>query len=179
MLPAMSFVVLETTEGAIVICVDLKNAPITARNFVSQVDQGVYDGGSFFRTVRSDMSNDVFPSIDVIQADCPAARRSSNTIPLERTSETGLSHVAGTISMARSEPDTASTSFFIVVETSRSLNFGGKRNPDGQGFAAFGNTVKGLDVVRRIYRSPLDSELLKSPAMIVSARFEAVHAKEV
>ena len=79
-------------------------------------------------------------------------------IPLEPTSVTGLAHVDGTISMARAEPDTATSDFFLCLGDQPSLDFGGARNPDGQGFAAFGRVIIGMDVVEAIQRAPVSKD---------------------
>jgi peptidyl-prolyl cis-trans isomerase A (cyclophilin A) len=89
-------------------------------------------------------------------------------VPLERTSVTGLRHLDGTLSMARDGPDTATSDFFICIGDQPSLDFGGKRNPDGQGFAAFGHVVGGMDVVRRIQAAPADGQSLTPPVRIRS-----------
>ena len=88
-------------------------------------------------------------------------------IPLERTSETGILHTDGAISMARGGPDTATHSFFICIGDQPSLDFGGMRNPDGQGFAAFGRVVTGMDVVRAIHEAPYEAQQLTPPVRIV------------
>ena len=87
-------------------------------------------------------------------------------IPLERTSETGILHEDGTVSMARGGPDTATQSFFICIGDQPSLDFGGMRNPDGQGFAAFGRVVDGMDVVLAIHRAPYEAQQLTPPVRI-------------
>src|SRR5436309_15269225 len=89
-------------------------------------------------------------------------------VKLERTRDTKLAHKDGTISMARDGPDTATSDFFICVGGQPELDFGGKRNPDGQGFAAFGRVVKGMDVVRKIQQAPADGQVLKPPVKILS-----------
>ena len=91
-------------------------------------------------------------------------------IKLERTKDTKLSHKDGTISMARDDPDTATSDFFICVGDQPELDFGGKRNPDGQGFAAFGRVVRGMDVVRKIQAAPADGQKLTPPVKILTAR---------
>jgi crossover junction endodeoxyribonuclease RusA len=103
-------------------------------------------------------TNDNPYPIDVIQAATPLGADDAlrPPIPLERTSDTGLSHVAGAVSMARDGPDTATTSFFVVTQDTPSLDYGGGRNPDGQGFAVFGQVVVGLDVARAIQARPTD-----------------------
>ena len=164
-------VVLDTDAGRMVVELDLNHAPLTVCNFLSYVADGDYAGGSFFRTVVR-ATNDNANPIDVIQAATPRGSDDAlrPPIPLERTRDTGLRHTAGTISMARDGPDTATSSFFIVTQDTPSLDFGGGRNPDGQGFAAFGRVVEGLDVARRIQMSPADAEeQLTPPVMIRSA----------
>src|SRR5260370_27722115 len=91
-------------------------------------------------------------------------------ISLERTNTTGLKHKNGTLSMARSGPDTATSDFFICIGDQPSLDFGGMRNPDGQGFAAFGRVVRGMDVVRNLQAAPADQQKLTPPIPIREAR---------
>jgi peptidyl-prolyl cis-trans isomerase A (cyclophilin A) len=164
-------VVLATEAGEIEIEVDAARAPRTAANFLRYVDAGFYDGGRFHRTVRLDNqpNNDV--RIEVIQAAASQARRPEfpAAIALERTSVTGLSHTDGTVSMARAGPDTGRDEFFICIGDQRSLDYGGARNPDGQGFAAFGRVVRGMDVVRKIQGSPARAQRLTPPIGIVKA----------
>ena len=106
--------------------------------------------------------------IEVIQAGADTTLHPTKPpIPLERTSVTGLKHTAGTISMARTGPDTARDQFFLCVTDQPELDFGGKRNPDGQGFAAFGRVVKGMDIVRKIQLSPALGQRL-APAVPIA-----------
>ena len=88
-------------------------------------------------------------------------------IVLERTSVTGIRHTTGAISMARSGADSATSSFFICVRDLPSLDFGGKRNPDGQGFAAFGKVTQGMDVVKRINASRTEGQAIMPPVRIL------------
>ena len=88
-------------------------------------------------------------------------------IKLERTNATKLMHKDGTISMARDGPDTATSDFFLCIGDQPELDFGGKRNPDGQGFAAFGRVVKGMDVVKKIQAAAAEGQTLKPPVKIV------------
>lgn len=169
--PGKPRVALDTDAGRMVLELELERAPLTVCNFLSYVADGDYDGGSFFRTVVSETNANPHP-IDVIQAATPRGADDAlrPPVPLERTRDTGLSHVAGAVSMARDGPDTATSSFFIVTRDTPALDFGGGRNPDGQGFAAFGRLVEGLDVARRIQMSPADAEeQLTPPVMIRSA----------
>lgn len=171
--PTMPRVALDTTAGTIVLAVDAAAAPITTCNFISYVVTGDYDGGTFFRTVSRETNTASRYPIDVIQAATPRGSDDASRPPitLERTRDTGLRHTAGAVSMARDGPDSATSSFFIVTQDTPSLDFGGGRNPDGQGFAAFGAVVQGLDVARRIQRMPANSdEQLTTPVTIRSAR---------
>ena len=161
-------VVFETDAGRMVLELELERAPLTVCNFLSYVTDGDYDGGTFFRTVVSETNDNPNP-IDVIQPATPPGADDDlrPPIPLERTRDTGLAHVAGTVSMARDGPDTATSSFFVVVRDTPSLDYGGGRNSDGQGFAAFGSLVEGLDAARRIQMSPADAEEQLTPPVTI------------
>ena len=163
---------IRTELGEIEIEVDTVRAPITASNFLRYVDGGFYDGGRFFRTVHLDNQPNDSIRIEVIQAGIDPAKSEDGfpAIPLERTSVTGILHRDGTVSMARSEPDTATSSFFICVGDQPSLDFGGRRNPDGQGFAAFARVVAGMEVVAKIHRAPVEDQSLSPPIRILDAR---------
>jgi len=170
-------VVFETGKGAIEMEADAARAPISAANFLKYVEAKLYDGGSINRAVRPDNTVRHDVEIQVIQFQIDATRRRDQfpPIPLERTSVTGLKHVDGTLSMARSGPDTATGSFSIVIGDQPEMDFGGRRNPDGQGFAAFGRVVRGMDVVKAIQasptgqRGPYGTESLEPPIRIVKA----------
>ncbi len=161
-------VVVETGMGSFELEVDVDAAPVTAANFLSYVDGGFYDGGTFFRTVHADNQPDDSVRIAVVQGgrNPDLEAESFPPIPLERTSETGLLHGDGAVSMGRSGPDTATHSFFICIGDQPSLDFGGMRNPDGQGFAAFGRVVAGMDVVRAIHQAPHEGQQLTPPVRI-------------
>lgn len=168
-------VALETARGTIVVRVDLEAAPATARNFLRHVDAGLYDGGAgtFYRTVVREPDNQPSSAvkIEVIQGGLDVDELGPfPPIEHETTARTGLRHLDGTISMARLGPGTASSEFFICVGPQPELDFGGARNPDGQGFAAFGRVVRGMDVVRAIHRAPQREQRLDPPVPIVRAR---------
>ncbi|MBP9143605.1 MAG: peptidylprolyl isomerase [Thermoanaerobaculia bacterium] len=162
---------LETELGAIDLEIDLVRAPLSAANFLRYVDAGRYDGGRFHRTVRPDTETRPDVPIAVVQAGVAPLRQTEDfpPVPLERTRDTGLRHLAGTLSMARGTPDSATSDFFVCLEDSPVLDFGGARNPDGQGFAAFGRVTSGLDVVRKIQASPATDQSLTPPVAIVRA----------
>ena len=156
-----------TALGDIVVAVDTVHAPATAANFLRYVDAGMYAGGSFHRTVKPDNQPNNTVKIEVIQAGRDSARAGEfAAIPLERTSITRLKHLDGTVSMARGGPDTATSDFFICIGNQPALDYGGSRNPDGQGFAAFGQVMEGMDVVRRIQQSPAQGQAL-TPAIVI------------
>jgi peptidyl-prolyl cis-trans isomerase A (cyclophilin A) len=158
-------VVIQTDLGDIEVEVDSMRAPVTAANFLRYVDLGFYGFGRFHRTVREDNQPQSKVKIAVIQAGLDSLRvQEFPPIPLERTRATGLRHRDGTLSMARDGPDSATADFFICVGDQPELDFGGKRNPDGQGFAAFGRVVLGMDVVARIHQAPAAEQQL-TPAV--------------
>jgi peptidyl-prolyl cis-trans isomerase A (cyclophilin A) len=165
---------IETDAGVIVADIDSARAPRTAANFLRYVRDGRYDNGAFYRVVtRTNQPRDSI-RIEVIQGgiDRDGAKRLP-AIEHETTEQTGLRHEDGTLSMARGRPGSASSEFFIVVASQPSLDFGGRRNPDGQGFAAFGRVVEGMDVVRRIQAMPADSgppQRLRTVVRILQAR---------
>jgi peptidyl-prolyl cis-trans isomerase A (cyclophilin A) len=165
----------ETSFGRIDIAVDVEHAPITAGNFLKYVDGGFYDGGRFHRATRADNYTSNPPNrplLEMIQGDINPARASERfpAMSLERTSVTGLTHVVGTVSMPRgTEADSARSGFFILLNDQPSLNHGGLRFDDGQGAAAFGRVVAGLDVVRVIQKQPVEGQNLSPPVTITKA----------
>jgi len=171
-------VVMQTDLGPITMEIDAAKAPVTAANFLKYVDGKYYDGGMANRSVRPDNTTRKDIEIQVIQfqSDPARARELFPAIPLERTSVTGLKHVDGALSMARAAPaDSATSSFFICVGDQPTLDFGGARNPDGQGFAVFGRVTAGMDVVRKIHasktgtRGTYGTETLDPPIRVTSA----------
>jgi peptidyl-prolyl cis-trans isomerase A (cyclophilin A) len=166
---------IETARGVIDLAIDTANAPVTAANFLKYVDGGFYDGGRFHRATRADNYVPKPPNrplLEIIQADIDAARGKERfaAIPLERTSKTGLKHVVGTVSMPRGDDaDSASTGFFILFNDQPSLDYGGMRFDDGQGAAAFGRVVAGMEVARAIQREPVKAQALDPPIAITRA----------
>ena len=148
-------VVFVTGLGNITVEVDVAHAPITGANFLRYVDGKFYDGGMINRAVRPDNTIRHDVEVQVIQFQSNPAREGEMfpPIPMERTSVTGLRNVNGALSMARNGPDTGQASFSIVIGDQPEMDFGGKRNPDGQGFAVFGRVVGGWNVVKKIHQS--------------------------
>lgn len=173
--PGEVLVRVETSLGAIDIAVDTRRAPITAANFLKYVDGGFYDGGRFHRATHAGNYTPQPPNrplLEVVQAGINPEKRGQGfgRIPLERTSVTGITHVVGVVSMARAPgADTATSDFFICLNDQPSLDFGGLRFDDGQGAAAFGRVVRGLDVARQIQKQPVEAQRLTPPVPIVKA----------
>ena len=159
--------------GDIIIALDQEHAPVTCANFLKYVDEQRFDSASFYRVVRMDNqpNNDI--KIEVIQGGL-GFDENSNRLPSidhETTAQSGILHKHGTISMARAEPGTAASEIFICINDQTELDFGGKRNPDGQGFAAFGQVIDGMQVVKEIQQLPVDGQMLKKPIRFNITRF--------
>jgi peptidyl-prolyl cis-trans isomerase A (cyclophilin A) len=170
-------VVIDTALGPIAVLVELGHAPISAGDFLEYVDRGLYAGGAFYRTVRAD--DDPSPiKIEVVQGGLTDDSKYLAPIAHEPTNRTGLRHRNGTLSIARDEVGTGTAgAFFICIGDQPELDFGGKRNPDGQGFAAFGHVTGGMQLIRKMgslkTQGPPGSsagELIASPVQILGAR---------
>jgi len=163
---------IETGAGAIVVELDARRAPITAANFLAYVDQNRFDGTAFYRAARTRGA----PERGFIQGGIRrAATRALPRIAHEPTSQTGLTHREGAISMTRMEPGTAMGDFIITANAIPSMDARG----DEPGFAVFGRVVEGMDVVRRILaaetvagagRGAMRGQMIERPVTIVSAR---------
>lgn len=163
---------LETEAGPIELALDAKRAPITTRNFLAYVDQHRFDGTDFYRAARTRGTEDRGFIQGGIHRDY---RRMLNPIAHEPTSSTGLRHVAGAISMARTEPGNATGEFFITASAIPAMDAHG----GDPGYAAFGRVTKGMDIVRDILAAPttanagrgaMRGQMIAKPVKIVSAR---------
>jgi len=163
-------VLIKTSLGDVTVEVFEDKAPLTSNNFLRYVDGKMYDGTSFFRTVTMGNQLDSEVKIEVIQGGRVQPESSYPPIGHETTQETNLKHIDGTISMARREPGSATSSFFLCIGDQPELDFGGRRNPDGQGFAAFGRVVDGMGIVRLIHGQPAEGQRLKRPVEIIAVR---------
>jgi peptidyl-prolyl cis-trans isomerase A (cyclophilin A) len=163
--PAPPQVALITGMGQILLSLDTARAPLSAGAFLAAIDAGFYAGGSFSRVVRPDNDHGS-PIISVVQG---GARTEKGLAPVghESTRQTGLRHLDGTLSLPRD-----------AVGTATGLDFGGHRNHDGQGFAAFGRVSAGMDIVRRIWAMDgggattdayLKGQILRVPVPILRA----------
>ncbi len=165
-------VALDTEMGRMVIAVDRGHAPITAKNFLRYVDAKRLDGINFYRAMR------LWEGTGLVQGGVRDGAKLFPPIAHEPTSQTGLRHEDGTISMARAEPGSARCDFFITVGKIDGFNAGTK-DGDGLGFAAFGRVVEGMDVVRKLLAAPtsptkgaelgMQGQLLEKPVKVVKA----------
>ena len=175
-------VAVSTEEGEFVIECDFQKAPLTCGYVRQLVDRGAYSDGraSFFRIVPSYGSGveaaTINPGVQihVLQGGLKpdALHPIPNTIPLESTERTGLRHVKWAVSLARRERWEPYGSFFVCMEDEKELDCGGRRHPDGQGFAVFGKVVEGFDVLDRIYFTRREEgEMLQREVKFLQARF--------
>lgn len=160
-------VLIHTELGNILIEVYQERAPITAANFLRYVDETRFAGALLYRVVRMDNQPDNDVKIEVIQGGLMVDEGVLPPIEHETTKMTGIRHRDGVISMARNEPGTATSEFFICIGDQTELDYGGQRNPDEQGFAAFGKVIEGMDVVRKIHHQPAIDQRL-NPAIVIS-----------
>jgi peptidyl-prolyl cis-trans isomerase A (cyclophilin A) len=164
----------DTALGTFVIAVQPDRAPLTVANYLAYVDAGQLDGGSVYRIVTpSNQPPTTKHKIEVVQ--WGRGQRGEESAPRppiahETTQQTGLRHLDGTVSMARTSPGSATAEFFICIGAQPELDFGGGRNPDGQGFAAFGQVVAGRDVVQALYAQGQAEQFLKAPITVRSVR---------
>jgi len=146
--PAPVRVALETAAGRIVAEIDVAHAPVTAANFLRYVDAHRLDGIDFYRAMRTGRE------AGLVQAGVRDSSKLFPPIAHEPTSQTGLSHVDGALSMARFAPGSATADFSIMVGPQFYLDAGPGSGGDGLGYAVFGRVVEGMDVVRRILAAP-------------------------
>jgi peptidyl-prolyl cis-trans isomerase A (cyclophilin A) len=160
-------VAFDTTAGTFVIRVDRTNAPVTASNFLRNVADGRYAHGSIYRTV--DKHREPGAAFEVIQGGVgPTGDPNATPIALEPTTKTGLHNDDGAVAMARtSDPNSATTEFFVDVGNARYLDADGPLAP---GYAVFGHVVRGMDVVHKIHDGSANGESLSPPV-----RFLHVH----
>lgn len=165
---------IETELGSIKIELYKEQAPLTVANFLNYVNKEMLDGGEFYRVVRKNNQPNTKIKIEVIQGgigwDDGIPRLPA--IAHETTLQTGIVHKTGIVSMARGIPGTASSEFFICLADEPELDYGGKRNPDGLGFAAFGKVVDGFDIALQIQNLPDKEQMLLTPVKIISVKIE-------
>ena len=163
---------IETNFGDIIVELYPEKAPKTVAAFLSYVDSGYYKDGSFYRVLKAeDQPSSSFKS-DLIQGGIWQTKNEMQTklpgIPLETTKQTGILHTDGIISLARNTPNSGNTEFFILIgdQAGKAYDYGGDANEDGQGFAAFGKVIEGMDVVKDIHKQP-DNETNFTPPIAI------------
>jgi peptidyl-prolyl cis-trans isomerase A (cyclophilin A) len=168
--PDTPHVVIQTQAGDIVVELYPRQAPRTVAAFLSYVDSGFYKKCCFYRILNEENQATGSDPSQLIQGGIwrtnHAKAVSLPGVPHEPTQQTHILHTDGVISLARQAPGTATTEFFICVGDQPGFDYGGKNNPDGQGYAAFGKVVKGMDVVRAIYGLPEEDQSFTPPVPI-------------
>lgn len=163
-------VVIETKFGEIEVALYEDRAPKTVQAFLAYVDEGLYKDASFYRVLNAENQATDAPKADLIQGGIwqsdPDKLSTLKGIPHESTKRTGILHKNGTISLAREEPGTANSEFFIVVGDQPGYDSGGANNPDHLGYAAFGRVVRGMDVVLQLYKRPEHNQSFDPPIAI-------------
>ena len=178
-LPDIVRVTMVTDQGTITLDLDARHAPITVRNFVRYAEQRRFDGIVFYRVMRLNWGQQPNGLIQAGTRGDP--RRELPPIAHEPTSQTGILHKAGAISMARWAPGTAKGDFSILLSDMPALDADPKSdNPELKaGFAAFGSVAHGMDVVRKIYDLPLSptagegvmkGQMLARPVRVLTVR---------
>ena len=161
---------LVTSAGAIVLALDAKRAPKTVANFMAYVDDGRLDNTEFYRATRRKLD----PRFGFIQGGIAQdARRMLPPLPLEPTSQTGIKHLDGTVSMAHGiNENAANANFSIMVGPNPGLD----AHPGNNGYAAFGKVISGMDVVKRILALPtgggrdaMKGQMILAPIKIIRA----------
>jgi peptidyl-prolyl cis-trans isomerase A (cyclophilin A) len=163
-------IIIRTEYGDITLELYPDRAPITVNNFLQYIQDGVYIGSTFYRQVTPhNQPNNPIP-ISVIQGGIGMEDDPRKRVPiaLETTQQTGLKHFDGSISMSRFAPGTSNSEFFICLDDQPELDFGGRRNPDGQGFSAFGRVIEGMEIVKKIHACPVNEEWFEPPITILA-----------
>jgi len=172
--PATIDVVMHTALGDIHVALEKDRAPITVANFLRYVDQKRFDNITFYRGVK--VSED--GKYGLLQGGLKGnPKLMFKPIAHEPTSATGLSHLDGTLSMARTDPGTATADFFIVIGDLTSLD----AKPDGSdpGYAAFGRVTMGMDIVHQMLELPrsadagdgsMKGQMLAEPVKVLTVR---------
>ncbi len=163
---------IQTSLGDIEVELYPDKAPKSVASFLSYVDSGFYENTHFYRVLTNyNQPSDAFKS-NLIQGGVwrTGRRRNLPGIPHESTNQTGILHENGVISLARREPGTATTEFFICVGDQHGYDYGGENNPDKQGYAAFGKVVKGMDIVNRIFQLNESDQYFDPPVPIYNIK---------
>lgn len=167
-------VLIQTDLGDIEVELYPDKAPKSVAAFLSYIDSGLYKNSSFYRVLKEENQPSASFKSELIQGGIWQSNYKKGIslpgIPHEPTNKTGILHKNGTISLARTTPGTASSEFFICIGDQPAYDYGGQANPDGQGFAAFGKVIKGMDVVRKIHQQPDYEESFEKPVKILNIK---------
>lgn len=167
---------IETKYGTVVAELYPQKAPATVKAFLQLVQNGVYKNSYFYRVLNQD--NQASDAVKAYLVQGGIWRNNSKLsaslprVPHEPTSKTGIIHTTGVLSLARQEPGSAGSEFFICLDDQPGLDYGGRNNPDGQGYAAFGKVIEGMDVIRKIYRQPEEDQYFDPPVPIYNITVE-------
>jgi peptidyl-prolyl cis-trans isomerase A (cyclophilin A) len=167
-------VCIQTELGNIRLQLETEKANLTAQNFLGYITRGDFTNSYFYRVVHQKNQDHQAIKIAVIQGGLGmnSHPKKGATIAHQTTLETGIKHLNGTISMSRLEPGSAHSEFFICIGDQPELDYGGQRNPDGQGFAAFGQTIEGFEIILEIQQQPEQNQMLLEPIKIHSITLE-------
>lgn len=161
---------IQTEKGDIEIELYPQKAPKTVAAFLSYIDSGYYNNSSFYRVLNDENQPSNAPKTELIQGGIWKTKNKIASrlpgIPHETTQQTGILHTDGVISLARTKPGTATTEFFICIGKQPGLDYGGENIEDHQGYATFGVVVKGMDIVRKIYRQREEDQYFDPPVAI-------------
>ena len=167
-------VLINTRLGDIELELFPDKAPKTVAAFLSYVDSGFYKNSSFYRVLKEENQPSASFKSELIQGGIWQTNYKKGIslpgIPHEPTNQTGILHKDGAISLARTTPGTASSEFFICIGDQPAYDHGGAANNDGQGFAAFGKVIKGMDIARKIHRQPDYEESFDPPVEIFNIK---------
>lgn len=178
-LPDLVMVTLTTELGPIELELDHKHAPISVANFVRYVDQRRFDSVVFYRVMRLAWGEQPNGLVQAGPRGDP--KRMLRGIAHEPTSQTGLLHKAGSLSMARFAPGTATGDFSILVSDQPGLDADpASADADRRaGYAVFGRVSKGMDVVRKIFDAAINpalgegfmkGQMIARPVRVITAR---------
>ncbi len=161
---------IQTQFGNIEVELYPDKAPKSAGSFLSYVDSGLYKNSSFYRVLKEENQPAAAFRSELIQGGIwqTNSKRAAGLkgIPHETTKQSGILHLDGTISLARTLPGTATSEFFICAGDQPAYDYGNDANPDKLGYAAFGRVVKGMEAVRKIHAQPENGESFDPPVTI-------------
>lgn len=167
-------ILIETRFGDIELELYPDKAPATVTAFLSYIDSGLFKNSSFYRVLKMENQPSASFKSELIQGGIWHTNYKRGIglpgIPHESTNKTGILHTNGAISLGRSTPGTASSEFFICIGDQPAYNQGGQANSDGQGFAAFGKVIKGMDIVRKIHQQPDYEGSFNPPIEIINIK---------